>query len=280
MLAGGSGFGEGFFQAFHAGAGGGLWDAHGAAGLRLAAVPVGLKAHGKVIAIALEGFELADPVDDPSADRRPLEFAVGLADSVFAVAVAYAMLGQRLVVVGVGRVAGEGGGVTGIPVEHQVGLADRLEHGNGFRAAAGVASHFVFKNQDVVLRAGAGGIAELFIDGVAIGLLIVETPEVEAADAVSLECLAELDAAFEYLVLLLEVEVGVELIAAGPLLRLRRAGPVDLEERAGNVSDLYFSRIWRDLSTSSALSSVTFLFHMLRSSIQLRPKSLAATEHA
>ena len=43
---------------------------------------------------------------------------------------------------------------------------------------------------------------------------------------------------------------------------------------------LYFSRIWRDLSTSSALSSVTFLFHMLRSSIQPSPKSFAATEQA
>ena len=36
---------------------------------------------------------------------------------------------------------------------------------------------------------------------------------------------------------MLEVEVGVELVAGRTVLRLRRAGPVDLEERAGNIGD-------------------------------------------
>jgi hypothetical protein len=43
---------------------------------------------------------------------------------------------------------------------------------------------------------------------------------------------------------------------------------------------LYFSRIWRASVDLAASSSVMFLFHMPRSSIQLRPKSLAATEQA
>ena len=43
---------------------------------------------------------------------------------------------------------------------------------------------------------------------------------------------------------------------------------------------LYFSRIWRERSTSSAFRSVTFFPHMLRSSIHCRPKSFAVTEQA
>ena len=88
-----------------------------------------------------------------------------------------------------------------------------------------------------MLGAGAGGLAQLVVDGRAIGLLIFEAPEIEAADAVGLEGFAEIDAACEHFVLLLEVEVGVELIAARAFFGYRRAGPMDFEERAGNVGD-------------------------------------------
>ena len=74
----------------------------------LAAVPVRFKAHGVVVAIALERAELTHPIDDAAAHRRPLKLAVRLANRVFAVAMADAVLGQEIVVVGVGHVAGEG----------------------------------------------------------------------------------------------------------------------------------------------------------------------------
>ena len=50
------------------------------------------------------------------------------------------------------------------------------------------------------------------------GFGIVEPPEIETANAVGLESLAKIDAALQHRVLLLEVEVGVELVAARPLL--------------------------------------------------------------
>ena len=96
----------------------------------------------------------------PPPDRRPLEFAVRLADGVLAVAMADAVLGKVVVVVGIRYVAGKGGGVARIPVEHEVGLADGLEHFNRLRTATGVAGHFVFEQQyEVVLRAGLRGLA-------------------------------------------------------------------------------------------------------------------------
>jgi len=66
-----------------------------------------------------------------------------------------------------------------------------------------------------VLGAGAGGSAQLFVDSRAKWLGIVETPEVEAADAVGLEGLAEFNGAGEDFVLMLEVGVGVGLVAPG-----------------------------------------------------------------
>ncbi len=58
----------------------------------------------------------------------------------------------------------------------------------------------------------------LSLMAVAIGLHIVEPPEIETADAVGLEGFGEIDAVLEQRVLLLEVEVGVELVAALALL--------------------------------------------------------------
>ena len=86
-----------------------------------------------------------------------------------------------------------------------------------------------------MLRADFRCLAQLVIDSVAIRLLIVEPPEVEAADAIGLEDFCEFYAVFEQLLLLLEIEIRVKLIAMRAAFRVRRAGPVGFEERAGDV---------------------------------------------
>jgi len=68
-----------------------------------------------------------------------------------------------------------------------------------------------------VLCADFGCCAQLVVDGRPIGFLVFDTPEIEAANAIGLKCLAELNAAVEYLVLVLEVGIGVELIRGDPL---------------------------------------------------------------
>ncbi len=154
-------------------------------------MPVRLKAHRVVIAIVLERAELPDPIDDASTDRSPLEFAVGFADRVFAMAVADAMLRQQLIVVGIRRVAGECGGVAGIPVEHEIVLGNFGQQCGGLFAAARVAGHLVFEQQNqIVPGAGSRGLAQLIVDGGAIGLWIFEPPEIEAANAIGIERLA------------------------------------------------------------------------------------------
>jgi hypothetical protein len=70
--------------------------------------------------------------------------------------------------------------------------------------------------------------------------LIVEPPEIEESHAVGLKRLGQFNAAFEDFGLLLEGEVGVELIALGTEFGLWRPRPIDLKERAGNVGDAQF----------------------------------------
>ena len=77
--------------------------------------------------------------------------------------------------------------------------------------------------------------AQLVVDGGAVGRLIVQPPEVEAADAIGLELLGQFDTVFQQLILLLEIEAGMELVALWTLFGKRRSGPVDFEERAGYV---------------------------------------------
>ena len=155
-----------------------------------------LKAHGVVIAIVLQGAELAHPVDHAAAHRRPFRLAIGFANRILAMAVADAMFGQQIVVVGVGRVIREGRGVARIPIEHEVGLGDGGQCFRCFLAAARVAGHFVFEQKDeIVLGASARCLAQFVVDGRAIGLGIVEPPEIETADAIGREGLAEIDAA-------------------------------------------------------------------------------------
>ena len=113
--------------------------AHVAAGLLFAAMPMRFKADRVVIAVMNKCFELADPVDpglQPTGAHS--QWASGGADRVFAVAVANAVFGYQLIVVGVGRFAGVGGRVAGVPVEHEVRLADFLEQFGGLNAVARV----------------------------------------------------------------------------------------------------------------------------------------------
>ena len=193
---------------------------------------------GVVVAVALKGGELARPVDDACADGRPFPFAIGLADNIFSVAVADAFFGQQVVAFGERVAGGEGGGVAWIPVEHEAGFGHGAEGVRGFSAGGRVAGHFIFEQQDeVVAGAFARGVAEFFVDGGAIGLHVIETPEIEAADAVGVESFGELDAVVEQVFLLFEGEVGLEVVAAFALFGKGCAGPVGLEERAGDVGD-------------------------------------------
>src|ERR1700722_11277247 len=66
---------------------------------------------------------------------------------------------------------------------------------------------------------------------------VVEAPEIEAADAVGVEGFGEGDAAVKDVGLLVESEVGLELVALGAELGLRGTGPVDFEQWTGDVCD-------------------------------------------
>ena len=89
-----------------------------------------------------------------------------------------------------------------------------------------------------MLASGFSGIAEFVVDGVTVGLLVLEAPEIEAANLVSLELFGDGDGGIEDLVLLFKVGQDggvVAFLRAG--FGARRAGPVDLEEWAANVGD-------------------------------------------
>src|SRR4029077_17969906 len=62
-------------------------------------------------------------------------------------------------------------------------------------------------------------------------------PEVEDTDAIGVELFRQLERALEQLVLLGEGERRAELGAGGAELGLRRAGPVDLEDRRRDARD-------------------------------------------
>src|SRR5580658_3738762 len=104
-------------------------------------------------AITLESLQLTNPVDDATAHWSPIIFVTVRGDDIFTVTVSYALFGQRFIAGWVGRAA-EGGGVAGIPVEHEVLVWNRLERGSRFFAGRCVARHFVFEQQhDVIFGA-------------------------------------------------------------------------------------------------------------------------------
>src|SRR4029077_3521225 len=80
-------------------------------------MPVGFEAHGKVIAVPLEGFELSDPVDHASTHGSPIK-PLAFLPCVCTVAVSDAVFGQEIVAVWKWNLAA-GGGIAGIPVQHE-----------------------------------------------------------------------------------------------------------------------------------------------------------------
>ena len=118
------------------------------------------------------------------------------------------------------------------------------------------------------------GLLQLVIHRFAIGGLIIEAPEVKAADAVGGELFGQFDGAIENFTLLVVGKVRVKLIVFRAELRFRRAGEVHFEERAGDIGDAQacsFSRMRCASAISLASRAAIFLFHMLRSSIHSMP---------
>ena len=128
------------------------------------------------------------------------------------------------------------------------------------------------------LRQLLGSLAQFVIHRGAVRSLIVQSPEIKAANAISTECFRHADCAVQNFVLLLEGKVCAER-SLFAVLRLGRAWPVGLEQRAGNVGDfeLDIFRECRWASATSFSSRLTmFFFHMPRSSIQCMPNSREA----
>ena len=97
------------------------------------------------------------------------------------------------------------------------------------------------------LAACLGGLLQLAVDGGAVGLDVVDAPEVEAAHLVGFELFGERDGALEHFVLLLEADLlGAVQVFLGAVLGDGRAGPVHLVERAADIGDLrlYLARIF------------------------------------
>ena len=201
---------------------------------------MGFQADGVAVAGLLEGAELSCPIRVALAYGGPCEAALGagFGYGAFDVAVSNAVFGDEVKAGWEGVEFAAGYGVAWVPVELEVRGLDGGEGLGGFAAGCGVAFIFVFEDeQEVVFACARGCFEELGVDGFAIGLRVIETPEVEAANAVGLELLGEFDAAFEDFVLLFEIEAGAEVIVFGTVLRAGRPGEIDFEERAGDVGD-------------------------------------------
>ena len=148
-----------------------------------------------------------------------------------------AVLGQEIVTIGKWDLAA-GGGIAGVPVQHERTGLHCAQNFRAFGPGRGVTRGLIFQNEDDSLLLGFGGsIAELVVNGIAIGSLIVEAPEIEAAHALRTEGFGHRDGALEDFVLLSQREVGVETLGLA-VFRLWRTRPIDLEERAGDVGDL------------------------------------------
>src|ERR1019366_2680468 len=141
----------------------------------------------------------------------------------------------------------------------------------------------VFEDErDALSLRGLGGGAELVVDGCAVGCLVFETPEIEAADFVGLELFRERDACGEDVVLLVEVGRGGVVLVAGAEFRARRARPVNLEERTADVGDAQVVLRQDGLRAGDIVGVEVgdVLAQRARISTHPRPKSFAATEQA
>src|SRR3954465_858985 len=99
-----------------------------------------------MIAVALESFELSDPVDDAARHRSPVKL-VAFLDDVFAVAVSDTVLGKEIVSVGI-RSFAAGGSVARIPIQHERPRLHGAQNLRGFGTGSRVTGGLVFQNKD------------------------------------------------------------------------------------------------------------------------------------
>src|SRR5579859_633372 len=208
---------------------------------RARATPVGLQADGEVVAIALKSRELSGPIDDPSAHGGPSGLAgIGNPGDVLAMAMADAILRQQMVAVRVRNLAATRG-VTGIPIKHEGWRRHGGKNLRCFSASSGVAREFIFENEDhPLLGGGVCRFRQFRVNRRTIGSLLFKAPEIKTAHTIGAERFRQRDAALKDVGLLLVSEVGIELRTLGAELRLGRARPIHLEQRAADVSHAQF----------------------------------------
>src|SRR6266481_7420738 len=109
--------------------------------------------------------------------------------------------------------------VSRVPIEQQIRRSNRSKHLGCFRRSCGITSGLILENQNhILLRRFFGGVPQLFVHSRSISPLIIQSPEIETADAIGLERLSQLDTAFQHFILLLKRKVCVELIALWAVL--------------------------------------------------------------
>ena len=132
--------------------------------------PVGLQAHRVPVAIALERAQLSYPIDCARTNRGPIVLAPRFADDIFRVAMSDPVLRQQVISVGIGRRSREGGGISRIPIQHEVPVGNCLEHRGGFLSRGRVARHLILEHQDdLAPGADPGSFAQLIIDFFILG---------------------------------------------------------------------------------------------------------------
>src|SRR5271170_229077 len=100
---------------------------------------MGLQAEAVMVAVLLQGAKLPRPIDEALADRLPFVFAARLAGHALAVAMADAIFWQRIVAIRIWNVPRESPRIAGVPVDHEVLVRNRRQHGRAFFPGAGVA---------------------------------------------------------------------------------------------------------------------------------------------
>src|ERR1700722_20043776 len=146
------------------------------------AAPVSFQTYGKVIAVAFERLELSEPIHNAAAHRRPV-VADALLYGVLAMAMADSFFRQKIVAVGE-RLFAAGGRVAGIPVQHKVRRLDGAEHLRRLRPRGRVQRGIVFQEQrNSFFPCPGSRVQQLLVDRGAVGCGIVESTEVEAAQA-------------------------------------------------------------------------------------------------
>src|SRR5712664_3309813 len=202
------------------------------------ALPVRFEAHGSGVPRLHQGAELPDVIDDAPAHRRPFVRAIRVAHDIFAMHMPDAFLGDFIEPVRKSDLATIGR-IPGIPVQFEVRRLHGLKGAHGLGAGRGVAAKFVFEKKSDLLRGDlSGGVAKFAVYRIAERLGIVQSPEIEATDAVRAQRLGGRDGAFQHLFLLRETVVRAKLRRLGAVFRSGCSGPVRFEKRAGDVGYL------------------------------------------